>query len=127
MADIIAISYGGKYEELPPPSSYSVIDKPIYAQNERNVNFKMITELGAVKKQISMTWRTLAPSDFIRICRLTEGDPLMVTCYDPQTGEYYSGEFLRDNTYKYGIDATTGMWDGGPRWIQSATVVLTEK
>lgn len=124
-ADIIAIASNGVYEELPPPSSYKVIDMEINALAERSMDhYTMNKERGAIKKQISLSWNLLEPSDFKRICELTGTNSCSVECYDPQSAGLYKGDFYRDTSFDYTIMG--GPWYGGPKYVRVNTLVLTE-
>ena len=125
MVDIIAISQNGEYVELPPPSSYKVIDQEINSMAERSLdNYTLHKERGAIKKQITMTWNLLEPDEFAMLCSLTGTNTCMVQCYDPQSASIYPGEFYRDTSFDYTIMG--GPWEGGPKYVRVNTLVLTE-
>ena len=125
-ADIIAIEKDGAFVELPPPSSYKVIDQEINSMAERSMdNYTMQKERGAIKKQITMSWNLLDPDDFKELCELTGTNFIHLQCYDPQIATVYTGDFYRDTSFNYTIMG--GPWNGGPKYIKVDNMVLTEK
>lgn len=125
MVDIIAISSEGSYVELPTPSSYKVIDQEINSMAERSLdNYTLRKERGAIKKQITMSWNLLTPSEFKQLCTLTGTNTIMLQCYDPQSASVYTGEFYRDTSFNYTLQG--GPWDGGPKYVRVDTMTLTE-
>ena len=126
MVDIIAISQGGAYVELPTPSSYKVLDQEINTQAERDISdsCNLHKQRGAVKRQITMSWNLLDPDDFKTICELTGTNTCMVQFYDPQHGTTDSSEFYRDTSFDYTLAG--GPWEGGPKYVQVSSLTLTE-
>ena len=125
MVDIIAISQNGEYVELPPPSSYKVIDQEINSMAERDLDgYKLHKERGAIKKQITMTWNLLEPDDFVELCALTGTSTCMVQFYDPQRASVSTSEFYRDTSFDYTLMG--GPWENGPKYVRVNTLVMTE-
>lgn len=129
--DIISINSGGSYVPLPTPSSYKVLPMSIFEQAERNVEFTMVADLGAVKRQITLSWLFLTPSEFARVCALTgpvssasEDVFRNVRFYNPTTNNIEYGDFYRDSSFNYEV---VGVWDDKPKGLRVQTLVMTER
>ena len=130
---IISVKSGGSYVALPIPSSYKVIDMAIFSHAERNVEYTHTCDLGAVKKQITMSWNFLKPAEFKSLCTLTapvkgsgtSSDRVYidVSYYDPQRDEFCIGSFYRDSSFDYSV---VGVWDEKPQGV-TCSMTLTEQ
>lgn len=130
---IIAVLSEGEYIPLPYPSSYKVIDQAIYSQAERNVEFKHVCDLGAIKRQITLSWNFITPEEFKQICDLTapikggssSSDRVYINVkfYDPQRDSIQYGDFYRDSSFDYSV---VGVWGERPQGVK-VSMTLTEQ
>lgn len=130
---IISVKSGGSYIALPTPASYKVIDQAIYSQAERNIEYKHVCDLGAIKRQITMSWKFLTIPEFKSLCDLTapskgtgsESDRVYINVrfYDPQRDEVVYGDFYRDSSFDYSV---IGVWTDKPQGV-TASMTLTEQ
>ena len=109
MTCFLTLKDGSSWWEVPPPSEYVVIDNAIYSQqgSQRDTSGGMHLDLIAIKAQITLHWRAMSPTAFVRLCSVT-GQGGVVSCryFDPQTGTVKGttsspARFYRDSGFSY--------------------------
>lgn len=93
---LLAISDGGTYVDLPPPSTYSALPQSIDKAG-RNVNADLYREIINTKFAIQVSWNAISPADKNTVMLLTKNKEFNVRYFDLTDSTFKYGRFYRGN------------------------------
>jgi hypothetical protein len=96
--NLLAISSGGSYIDLPAPAygGYSTVPQEI-VKSGRNTAGTLYKERITVKQTITVTWQAITPQQKNQILGLTAGNSFNVRYFDTTDGTVKYGLFYRGN------------------------------
>lgn len=105
---LLAISSGGGYVDMPPPSAMETIPNEI-VKSSRNALGNLYKFRINVKTTINIEWAVINDEDKTKLMDATSGNSFEVKYYDMTTSSIKYGKFYRGSDMK--ISPVTN-WDG---------------
>lgn len=130
MTAILAVEIGGTYVDMPTPSDYECeIEEANDA--DRTVEYLLIKERIALKRQITVSWNYLSPADHLTLMNATGDNSCNLRYFDYGTGVFMYGTFYRGNDTKdkpiLNARSSTGApWSGTDFAAYTVSMSLTE-
>lgn len=119
---LLAISSGGGYVDMPPPSSMETIPNEI-VKSSRNALGNLYKFRINVKATINLEWAVISDEDKTKLMNATRGNSFEVKYYDMTTSSIKYGKFYRGSDMK--ISPVTN-WDGSKFRYYNVSMSLVE-
>lgn len=131
MTALLAVSISGTYTDMPTPSSYEVSPQEIVDTEGRTVSGLLVMSRICIKRQITLAWNRLTPTDHLILMNATAENSFMIRYFDTSTHEFAYGTFYRGSDLKdapiTNLKSSSGApWSGSQFGGYTTSMTLTE-